>query len=127
MILAELAGYYRDLSARDRDAVVSHFWRGAVVTTVWQPDGESQRRVDFISVSRFIAEATPGPDSTAFFEETMGDVEVHVQGNVALVWAEYRTRFGDPGEIRQWTGIDAFTLMKHAGVWKITSMAFTAE
>ncbi len=127
MILAELASYYRDLSARDWDAVASHFWRGGVITTVWQPDGESQRRVDFISVPQYIAAVDPGPDSTAFFEENMVNAEVHLRGNVAVVWAEYRTRFGDPGDIKQWTGIDAFTLMKHAGVWKITSMAFAAE
>jgi len=127
LILAELTSYYRDLSARDWDAFASHFWRGAVITTVWQPDGESERRVDFISVPRFIAEADLGPGSKEFFEETMGTVEVHVQGNLAMVWAEYRARFGDPGDIREWSGIDAFTLMKHLGVWKITSMAFAAE
>ena len=127
MILSELTGYYRDLSARDWDAVASHFWRGAVVTTVWQPDGESQRRVDFISVPRFIAEMDPGPDGDVFFEENLGNAEVHFEGNVAVVWAEYEARLGDPGDIRQWKGIDAFTLMKHVGVWKITSMAFAAE
>jgi len=127
MILAELTSYYRDLSARDWDAVAAHFWRGAVVTTIWQPDGESERRVDFISVPTFIAQIDPGPPGEVFFEEQMGNVEVHVQDNVAVVWAEYRARLGEPGDIKQWTGFDAFTLMKHVGVWKITSMAFAAE
>ena len=51
-----------------------------------------------------------------------------MSGNLALVWAQYRVRFGDqPGNVREWSGIDAFTLMKHLGVWKITSMAFAPE
>ena len=127
IILSELAGYYRDLSARDWDGVASHFWRGAVVTTVWQPDGESERRVDFISVPEFIAAIDPGPDGEVFFEEHLTNAEVHFEGNVAVVWAEYQARLGEPGDIRQWTGIDAFTLIKHVGIWKSTSMAFAAE
>ena len=35
LILAEIANYYRDLSARDWDAYAQHFWRGATVTTIW--------------------------------------------------------------------------------------------
>ncbi len=127
-ILAEVTSYYRDLSARDWDALAAHFWRGATVTTIWEPDGESGRRVVFTSVPEFIAEADQGPASKAIFEEHLGTAEVMVSGNLAVVWAEYRVRFGDdPGNVREWSGIDAFTLMKHLGVWKISSIAFAPE
>jgi len=126
-ILAEITSYYRDLSARDWDAVAQHFWRGATVTTIWEPDGEG-RRVVFNSVPEFIAEVDPGPDSETVFDEQLGAAEVHVSGNLAVVWAEYRVRFGDSSStVREWTGIDAFTLMKHVGIWKITSIAFAPE
>ena len=125
LIRAEITSYYRDLSARDWDAFAAHFWRGAKVATIWEPDGEG-RRVVFSSVPEFIAEADPGPD--VVFEEKLGTAEVHVSGNLALVWAQYRVRFGDqPGNVREWSGIDAFTLIKHLGVWKITSMAFAPQ
>ncbi len=127
LIMAEVTSYYRDLSARDWDAFAAHFWRGATVTTIWEPDGESGRRVVFTSVPEFIAEADQEPGSKAIFEEHLGNAEVIVSGNLAVVWAEYRVRFGDPGDVLEWSGIDALTLMKHRGVWKISSIAFAPE
>jgi hypothetical protein len=125
LILAEITSYYRDLSARDWDAFAAHFWRGAPISSVWEPDGEG-RRVVFSSVPEFIVEADPGPD--VLFDEQLSTAQVHVSGNLAIVWAEYRVRFGDqPGNMREWSGIDAFTLIKHLGVWKISSMAFAPE
>ncbi len=127
LILAEITAYYRDLTARDWDAFARHFWRGAVVTMIWTPDDESERRVDFISVPDFIAQMDLGDDTDLIFEQTMGTVEVHFDGNVAQVWSRHRVRFGDPGDVREWTDVDAFTLMKHVGLWKISSMALAAQ
>jgi ketosteroid isomerase-like protein len=125
LIKAEITSYYRDLSARDWDAFAAHFWRGATVSSVWEPDDEG-RRVVFSTVPEFIVESDPGPD--VLFDEQLGTAQVHVSGNLAIVWAQYRVRFGDqPGNVREWSGIDAFTLIKHVGVWKITSMAFAPE
>ncbi len=121
VILAEITSYYRDLSARDWDAFASHFWRGAKVVTIWEPDDEG-RRVVFSSVPEFIAEVDPGPDIV--FDETLTNAQVHVSGNVAVVWAEYRVRFGNADDMREWSGTDAFTLIRHLGIWKITALAF---
>ncbi len=123
LILAEVTAYYHDLTARDWDAFARHFWRGAVVTMIWEPDGDSERRVDFISVPDFIAQIDLGQDSTLIFEQTVGTVEVHFDDKVAQVWSRHRVRFGEPGNVREWTDVDAFTLMKHVGLWKISSMA----
>ncbi len=126
-VRALLTRYYRDFSARDWEAFVTHFWEGATITTIWAPEGETERRVLALSIPDFVAEAGMGPDSKAIFEETMGRTEVWVHENLAAVWAEYQARFGNPGDIAEWSGIDAFTLMKHKGMWKITSIAFSAD
>ncbi len=127
LIVAEVTAYYRDLTARDWDAFARHFWRGAVVTMIWQPEDGSERRVDFISVPDFIAQIDLGEDSTLIFEQAMGTVELHFDGNVAQVWSRHRVRFGEPGNVREWTDVDAFTLMKHVGLWKISSMALATK
>ena len=97
-----------------------------MVSTVWVPQDGSERRVDFISVPEFIAQMDLGPDSTLIFEQKMGTAEVQFDGNVAQVWAEHRVRFGEPGSVREWTDIDAFTLMKHVDMWKISSLALSS-
>ena len=38
--------------------------------------------------------------------------EVRVQGNLVQVWARYQARFGEPGNVVEWSGVDALTLMK---------------
>ena len=126
-VLAELRRYYADFSARDWEAFASHFWKGATITTVWQPPGEAAERVVVTSVPDFVAQAPAGPGSKPIFEETMRDAQVRVFQNLAHVWARYDARFGDPGNVMEWSGIDAFTLMKHDGSWKIVALAFSAE
>ena len=126
-VLAELRQYYADFSARDWEAFASHFWKGATITTVWQPPGEAAERVVVTSVPDFVAQAPAGPGSKPIFEETMRDAQVRVFQNLAHVWARYDARFGDPGNVMEWSGIDAFTLMKHDGSWKIVALAFSAE
>ena len=127
LILAEVTAYYRDLTVRDWDAFARHFWRGAVVTMIWEPDDGSERRVDFISVPDFIAHMDLGDDSTLIFGQAMGTVELNFNDNVAQVWSRHRVRFGEPGNVREWIDIDAFTLMKHVGIWKISSMALSTN
>ena len=126
-VLVELRQYYADFSARDWEAFVSHFWKGATITTVWQPAGEPAERVVVTSIPDFVAQAPAGPGSKPIFEEKMTGAEVRVFQNLAHVWARYDARFGDPGSVMEWSGIDAFTLMKHDGSWKIVALAFSAE
>lgn len=126
-VLAELERYYADFSARDWDRFSSHFWPGATITTVWQPPGEEEDRVVVTPVPEFVARAPEGPGSREIFEERMLEAEVRVSGGLAQAWARYRARFGDPGEVSEWDGTDAFTLLKHDGRWKIVSLVFAPE
>jgi hypothetical protein len=36
----------------------------------------------------------------------------------------YRARFGDSEAIAEWQGIDAISLLRHGGRWRIVSLAF---
>ena len=124
---AELERYYADFSARDWDAFADHFWPGATITTRWQPPGEDAPRVVVTTVPDFVAQAPQGPGSKPIFDERMTACETRVTGDLAQVWARYDARFGDPGDVKEWSGIDDFTLMKHEGRWRIVALAFASE
>ena len=126
-ILSVLHRYYEDFSNLAWDEFANHFWEGATITTVWQAPGEEKTRVVVTAIPDFIRQAGDGPGSKSIFEETMGSAKVLVYQNLAVVWAEYDAKFGEPGTVREWSGIDAFTLMKHDGDWKIVSLAFAAS
>lgn len=126
-IRAELMSYYADMSARNWDAYADHFWPGATLTSVWQPPGEPAARVVATTVPEFVAQAPEGPGSRQIFQERMLGAEIRVHGDLAHVWAHYEARFGDPGDVSDWRGIDAFTFMKHDGRWRITALAYTTE
>ena len=126
-VLAVLRSYYRDFSARDWNAFQSHFWTGADITTVWQPPGDSARRVDVMPVPEFVRRAPEGPGSRAIFEEQMQSARIVVRHDLASAWVRYRARFGDPGDVQEWEGHDLFTLMRLEGEWRIVELAFTPE
>lgn len=124
--LAEVERYYAALSARDWEAFAGRFWPDATLTTVWQPAGEDAPRVFTTTVPEFVAKAPEGPDSQPIFEEELVAAEVRAAGDVALIWARYRAAFGTEDDLQRWGGVDAITLMKHDGRWRITSIAFAA-
>lgn len=126
-VLAMLQRYYRDLSSQDFDLLRRDFWPEATLTTTWQPEGADAPEVTVITIDEFIAEAPSGPGSKEIFEETMTSADVRVHGDLAQVWARYDARFGDPGEIYEWSGIDAFTLLRHGNEWRIAALVFAAD
>ena len=126
-ILGEIGQYYQDFSSRDWEAFASHFWEGATITTRFDPDGGEAVRVVVTGVPEFVAKAPEGPGSKPIFEEVMTSSKILLYGNLAVAWAGYDAKFGEEGDLFEWSGVDAFTLMKHEGRWKITSLAFHAE
>jgi hypothetical protein len=97
------------------------------MTTIWIPEGEAEERVVATTVPEFVEQAPSGPGSREIFEETLLSVQITVSGNLAQAWARYKARFGDPGDVMEWEGFDAFTLMKHNGAWRITSLAYVPD
>ena len=126
-VLAELHRYYADLSARDWDAFADHFWPAATFATIWAPPGETGPRPVIRTIPEFVAQAPLGPYSKPIFEERMLDAVVTGYGPLAQVWARYEARFGEPGNVREWRGVDAFTLLKHDGRWRISALSYTDE
>ena len=125
-VRSTVVAYYDALSDRDWERFEAHFWPGATLTTIWTPPGESGERVVAPPVPDFIAQAPAGPGSREIFEERPTEVHVRADHGLAQVWARYRARFGDPGEVMEWEGTDAFTLLRHGDEWRITSIAYVA-
>jgi hypothetical protein len=119
--------YYDALSARDWGRFEDFFWPGATLTTVWTPPGETDPRVVFTGVPEFVAQAPEGPGSREIFEERLLSAEVTVESGLAQAWVRYHARFGDPGDLLEWEGVDAFTLMRHHGRWRITALAYVPD
>jgi len=126
-VLALVEQYYADLSARDWPRVAGYFWPAASLATPWQPPDEPADRVVIMTIEQFIEQAPLGPGSREIFEERMDSARVRGTESLAQVWAWYSARFGDPGRIETWTGIDAFTLIRHDGRWRITSVAYVND
>lgn len=123
-VLAVIEQYYADLSARDWDRVRGHFWPHATLATIWQPPGEPSDRVVTTTIEEFIEQAPQGPGSRSVFAEEMTAAHVRGDDQLAQVWAYYDARFGDPGDMQEWSGIDAFTLIRFDARWRITAMAY---
>jgi len=126
-VLARVQQYYIDFSRRDWVRYAEHFWPGATLTTIWQPPGEPEPRVVTTTVPAFVEQAPLGPGSKEIFEERMDRAEVRANGYIAQVWATYTARFGDPGAVDEWTGVDTFTLLRHNGEWRIVALAYAID
>ena len=126
-LVAFLESYYDAFSDRDWERFKDHFWTDATLTTVWPPAEGAPERVLVTTITEFIEQAPLGPGSREIFEERMTALEISVHGDLATVYSHYLARFGDPGEIIEWEGIDSFQLMRHEGRWRIVSLAFLSE
>jgi hypothetical protein len=80
-----------------------------------------------MTIEQFIEQAPLGPGSREVFEERLDSARVRGSDSLAQVWAWYSARFGDPGRVESWTGIDAFTLIHHDGRWRITSLGYVND
>lgn len=126
-VLLELLGYYADFSTRDWERFAERFWPGATLTTIWTPPGEPHARVVVTGVPEFVAKAPEGPGAASIFEEVMTSATLRVEGDLAQVWARYDARFGEPGSLQTWSGIDAFTLLRHGERWRIVALVYAPD
>jgi len=124
---AFLESYYDAFSDRDWTRFQDHFWPGATLTTVWEPDPGEGERVVVTTIPDFVAQAPLGPGSREVFEERMVSARLEIAGGLAQAWVRYDARFGDPGAVMEWSGIDAFNLIRHQGQWRIVSLAYAAD
>ena len=80
-----------------------------------------------VTADEFIEKAPEGPGSQPIFEERMHSAQMHVRGNLAVVWVRYTAKFGNHESVVEWSGIDAFTLLRHDDRWRIASLTFSPE
>ena len=125
-ILTSLERYYADFSARNWTSFAAHFWPGATIDAVKLPDGEDAARAVSISVPQFVALVRNPLAREPIFEVRMGTAQVLVRDNLAQVWTHYRVRLGDLN-VTQWGGVNAFTLIRFRGRWKIVSLAYNTD
>ena len=57
----------------------------------------------------------------------MLQADLRVENGLAQAWVSYRARFGDPGDVMEWEGVDSFSLLRHDGQWRITSLTFMPD
>jgi hypothetical protein len=74
-------------------------------------------------VDEYVANAGgAGVDSTPIAIKLMAK-DVRVEGFLAQVLARFDANVQAPqGEVHTWHGVDAFTLMKHDGEWRIAAL-----
>lgn len=126
VITDRIQTYYNDLSDRNWEAFDDHFWDKSIMATVWQATPETDPQLYTETTVEFIKQAHMGPGSKPIFEEKMTDMKVMQHGNLAIVWANYDARFGNENNIDTWSGIDAFSMLRHKGEWKIISLSYAA-
>ncbi len=122
-----LTGYYDALSARDWERFADRFHEGAHIAFVMPDSTGSVDGVTFQSIPEFISLAPLGPGSREIFEERMTGSTIHTSGELAAAWVRYEARFGDPGDVMEWTGTDAITMIRINNRWQITSLAYVPE
>ena len=125
-ILTTLERYYSDFSARNWTRFATHFWPDATIDAVRLPDGEEAARPVSMTVPEFVALVQDPLAREPIFEVRMGTAQVLVRGNLAQVWTHYRVRFGDLN-VSQWGGVNAFTLIRFRGRWRVVSLAYNTD
>lgn len=125
-ILAFIEAYYAAMSDRDWEAYAAFFEPGATIATLLHEPGQPRPEVLVHTIEEFVEQAPSGPGSREIFEERMEAATVLALGELAVVWARYTARFGDPGDVTTWRGVDAFSLLRVDGRWRIVSLTFGA-
>ena len=117
--VAAVQALFDAMAARDGDAIRNLLTEGAVFTaTAETAEGV---RVNESTGAEFAASiGQPGPALL----ERMWDPHVMVDGPIAVVWTPYD--FHVDGEFSH-CGIDAVSLVRAGGDWKISSIAYTRE
>ena len=109
---------YDDLSSRRWDALAAHFLPEASVVFS-TPKGPRR-----MTPPAFIEMVSKKVEGLEVFEERMQyPAWVRDYGDVAVVWSTFAGKEGSKDNVRTWTGVDAFTLMKVDGRWKISHIA----
>ena len=115
-VIATVQRLFDALEARDSVAGVATFHSSATILVV-AGTPPSIRQTTPAALIGTIARDTSGT-----FKERIYDTEVRIDGDVAQLWAYFTVHIG---KVFNRCGMDAMTLVRDAGTWKITHAAFT--
>jgi hypothetical protein len=108
------------MRARDTTGLRAAFDSTARLTSV--PDSAA-RPTRPQTVSQFLTSIATAPPDRAL-DERMYDPEVRIEGPIAQVWTYYTFR---EGKTFSHCGIDALTLMRNGGGWRIVNWIWTVR
>jgi hypothetical protein len=120
-VIAAVELMYDDLSSRRWDQLEAHFLPEAALVFS-SPTGPKR-----VSPLQFIETVKKNVEGKEVFEERMTAGAVRAHGNLATVWSSFEGREGTGTDIRTWSGVDAFTLVKVDGRWKIALVAVSQD
>jgi hypothetical protein len=121
-LVALLEGYYADFGARNWTAFAGHFWPGATIATIRKPTGAPRETVVVTLVDEYVTSASSAGANATPITIKLTARDVRRDGILAQVFARFDANVQAQGELHTWHGVDAFTLMKHDGEWRIASL-----
>lgn len=120
-VIAAVELMYDDLSERRWDALEAHFMPDSSLLFA-MPTGP--RRMAPKAFVELVKKNVEGKD---VFEERMTHAWVRTHGNLAVVWSSFAGREGNGEDVRLWSGVDAFSLVKTEGRWKIAQITVSQD
>jgi hypothetical protein len=120
-IVAALEGMYDDLSSRKWDELAAHFLPEATLVFA-TPSGPKR-----MNAAKFIEMVRKNVEGKEIFEERMVQAAVRAHENLATVWSSFEGKEGNGTDIRTWSGVDAWTLVKVEGRWMIADVAVSQD
>ena len=120
-IIAAVELMYDDLSCRRWDALAAHFLPEAALVFA-TPDGLKRMAPD-----KFVEMVKRNVEGKEIFDERMVKGAVWAHQELASVWSTFEGREGNGTDVREWSGVDSFTLVKVDGRWKIAHVAVSVE
>jgi len=121
-LVALLEGYYADFGARNWTGFAGHFWPGATITTIRKPAGAPREVVVVTQVDEYVALAGANGANATPITIKLTARDVRRDGILAQVFARFDANTQAQGELHTWHGVDAFTLMRHEGEWRIAAL-----
>ncbi len=121
-VKAEIRQMYLDLSARDWTKFEAHFADGAVVIFKGH-DGAAR----ILSMTEFNAHAQKSVDGKPIYEEKCDTLDARVHHDMAHAWSHFSAKLGTAEKLHQWSGIDAYSLLRIDGKWKIAAIAISED
>ena len=118
-VLVPVNALFAAFEVGDAATMLRHVYQdGRVTASGTRGDGASNLREQ--SWTQFAARIKP--DSA--FQERIADPTIHIDDDIAMVWAPFVVRVG--GKVSN-CGVDHFDLVRERGAWKVMNLTFSSR